>query len=145
MPQLRSQTSENVKLTLFQVFPEGEWATEKEAFPHSGVKAILGANVTHLEKVKFLIRITSPDGFSFFTSYSDPIDTPGNGQIKYEAVIEHLMLLPGEYLLWGAVCSAKEEQHILAAENIPLFVKGSGESVTRYSLFWNEAHWRLLE
>jgi lipopolysaccharide transport system ATP-binding protein len=145
MPQLRSQTSENVKLTLFQVFPEGEWATEKEAFPHSGLKAVLGANVTNLEEVKFLIRITSPDGFSFFTSYSDPIDTPGNGQIKYEAVIEHLMLLPGEYLLWGAVCSAKEEQHILAAENIPLFIKGSGESVTRYSLFWNEAHWRLLE
>jgi lipopolysaccharide transport system ATP-binding protein len=142
VPQLRSQSSEDVKLSLFQVFPEGDWATEKEAFPYSGVRTVLGAEVASFEKVKLLIRITSPDGFSFFTSYSDPIDTSRNSRIKYEAVVEHLMLLPGEYLLWGAVCSADDEQHILAAENVPLFVKGDGESARRYSLFWNEAYWQ---
>jgi lipopolysaccharide transport system ATP-binding protein len=143
--QLSNQTSEYVKLNLFQVFPEGEWATEKEAFPHSGVKAVLGASVTNLEKVKFLIRITSPDGFSFFTAYSDLMDTPQGGQIRCEAIIEHLMLLPGEYLLWAAVCSEDEEQHILAAESVPLFVKGDENSAERYSLFWNKANWRLLK
>jgi ABC-type polysaccharide/polyol phosphate transport system ATPase subunit len=143
--QLRPQTSENVKISLFQVLPTGEWAAEKEAFPHSGIKTVLGANITNLEKVRFLIRITSPDGFSFFTTFSDPFHPSQSGQIRCEAVIEHLMLLPGEYLFWVAVCSEDEEHHILAAENVPLFVKGDENSAQRYSLFWNEAHWRLLE
>jgi lipopolysaccharide transport system ATP-binding protein len=140
---IRTKASEDVKLNLFQIFPEGEWATEKEAFPHSGIKAVLGANVTNLEKVRFLIRITSPDGFSFFTTYSDPFDVTRTQQIRCEAIIEHLMLLPGEYLLWGAVCSGEKEQQILAAENVPLFVKGVENSTQRYSLFWNEARWRF--
>ncbi|MBW1696349.1 MAG: ATP-binding cassette domain-containing protein [Deltaproteobacteria bacterium] len=142
--QRSPQSSEGVKLILFQIFPEGEWATEKEAFPHSGVKAVLGASVGNFKKIKFLVRITSPDGFSFFTSYSDMIDVPTGGQIKCEAFIPHLMLLPGEYLLWAAVCSEEGEEHILTSENIPFFVKSSGKPSDRYSLFWNEVNWRIL-
>ncbi|MBW2064675.1 MAG: ABC transporter ATP-binding protein [Deltaproteobacteria bacterium] len=140
-----SEGSQEVKLNLFQIFPEGEWATEKEAFPYAGVRAVLGASVQGLQKVRFLVRITSPDGFSFFTTYSDMIDIPEDGQIKCEAVIQHLMLLPGEYLFWAAVCSGDEGENILAAENVPLVIKGNKSSRERHSLFWNEARWRFLE
>lgn len=142
--KVASQPHAHVKITIFQIFPEGIWATEKEALPNSGIRVVIGAKIIHFRKIKFLIRITSPDGFSFYTVYSDMINTPQSGLVKCEAVIPHLMLLPGEYLIWVAVCSEEGEEHILATENVPLFVKGDRESIERYSLFWNQAHWQIL-
>ena len=131
------------KFNLFQVLPEGIWATEKEAFSDSGVKVVMETEVHEIKKIRFLIRITSPDGFSLFTVYSDLLTTPPNGKVKCEAVILHLMLLPGEYLIWAAVCSQDGEDEILAAENVPLFVKKNNEQAIKYSLFWNHANWRI--
>lgn len=131
------------QITTFQVHPEGEWASNNEALPYSGIRVIIGARVHTLRKVKFLIRITSPDGICYFTVYSDLIDVPKSGRLECEVVIPRLMLLPGEFLIWGAICSPKGEEEILVAENAPLFVKKINGLSKDFGLFWNQAYWKI--
>jgi len=95
------------------------------------------------DRLKFLVRVTSPDGFPYFTVYSNLIDVPQTRRIECEAAISHLMLIPGEYLLWGAVCSSEGEDQILAQEHVPFSVMDRGSTVHRFGLFWNQAHWRV--
>jgi len=72
------------------------------------------------------------------------ISVPQNEEVKCEAVVPHLMLLPGEYLIWGAVCSEEGEANIMSEESASLFVKGDEQGPKKYSLFWNQAFWRIL-
>jgi len=135
--------SEAAKILHFQVSPQGEWATEKEALPDSGITVAMAFKVNHFSKVKFLVRVTTPDGLPYFTVYSRLIDTPQSGRVECKATIPHLMLMPGEYFLWGSICSHKGEQQILAEGNAPLFVKGNEETASKYSLFFNKAQWHI--
>jgi len=138
------ESKPQAKITLFEVLPKGNWATEKKAFPDSGVRIVISTKIRDISQVKFLIRLTGLDGFAFYTIYSDMISVPQNEEVKCEAVVEHLMLLPGEYLIWGAVCSEEGEANIMSAESASLFVKGDEQSLEKYSLFWNQAFWRIL-
>ena len=137
------QTQEAAEILHFQVSPQGKWATEKEALPDSGIIVTLAFKVKHLQKVKFLVRVTSPDGLPYFTVYSRLVNIPQNGRIECKATIPHLMLMPGEYFLWGCICSHKGEQQILAEGNTPLFVQSNDneEIAHNYSFFWNKAQW----
>jgi hypothetical protein len=94
-------------------------------------------------QVMFLLRVTSPDGFPYFTVYSDLIDAPQSRQIECEATIPRLMLMPGEYLLWGAICAPGGEDQLLAQEHLPFSVKDSGNTAHRVGVFWNQAHWQV--
>ncbi len=129
------------RILTFQVHREGEWASEKEAYPNSGIRVLMAAESEHSDRLKFLIRVTSPDGFPFFTVYSDLIDVPQTRRIECEATISHLMLIPGEYILWGAICSPEGEDQLLAQEHVPFTVKDSGSTLHRFGLFWNDARW----
>jgi hypothetical protein len=51
------------------------------------------------------------------------------------------MLMPGEYVLWGAVCSDDDEKDILAAEKHPFTVKGVENP---FGVFWNQARWDII-
>lgn len=128
----------------FQVFPEGVWSAEGEAFPDSGLRARMVAQVSGVPKVRFLIRATSTDGFPYFTVFSDAVEIDGSGRVACEVTIPHLMLLAGEFQLWGSVCSEKGEDQILAQENFPFIVRDHATAPPRSGLFWNEANWRLL-
>jgi hypothetical protein len=101
------------------------------------------AQTEHVPSLRFLLQVTSPDGFPYFTVYSEPVAQDDSGLAGCEAVIPHLMLLPGDYYLWGAVCTGRGEGQILDEKRLPLRVRGSGELVHEKSLFWNRAEWRV--
>jgi ABC-type polysaccharide/polyol phosphate transport system ATPase subunit len=131
------------RILTFQLHREGHWASEREAYPDSGIRVLMAARSGQSRRVKFLVRVTSPDGLPYFTVYSDLIDMPQTSQIECEATIPRLMLMPGEYLLWGAICSPEGEVHLLAQEHLPFSVKDNGNTAHQFGLFWNQAHWRV--
>lgn len=126
----------------FEVQPYGPWATAREAVPNAGLTVGLTAQIHRLAKVKLFLRIASPDGFPYFTVYSDVIEVPPSGRLTCQATIPHLMLLPGEYCLWGGICLPEGENRIFAEEKAPVYVTGD-EPVERRSFFWNQAHWQI--
>ena len=76
---------------------------------------------------------------------SDPgvqTELPASGRFTCEATIPQLMLLPGEYCLWGGICPPEGETRIFAEEKAPLYIAGE-ESGDRRSCFWNQAHWHI--
>ena len=131
------------RILTFQVHREGRWASEREAYPDSGIRVVMAATSGQHRRVKFLVRVTSPDGFPYFTVYSDLIDAPQTRHIECTATIPRLMLMPGEYLLWGAICSPEGEDHLLAQEHLPFSVKDNDNTAHRVGLFWNQADWRV--
>jgi ABC-type polysaccharide/polyol phosphate transport system ATPase subunit len=137
------QGQEAAAIVNFQVFPAGTWASEREAFPDSGMTVVLVAQVHYPAKVKVRLRATSPDGFAYFTVYSDLIDTSQRGRIECKATIPHLMLMPGDYFLWGGICSDEAEEQALAEEHLPFFVTGTVASTQRFGIFWNYADWQI--
>ena len=63
-----------------------------------------------------------------------------------EAVISRLMLMPGEYRVWVAICSELGEEQQLANDSLPLKIasgiaNASGQA--SFNLMWNEATWRV--
>jgi lipopolysaccharide transport system ATP-binding protein len=131
------------ELLEFQMSPDGKGASENGQLSDSGIKVAMKAHVDGRSSVGFLIRVTSPDGFPYFTVYSDSVSPVNGGLLECEAHIPHLMLLPGDYVLWGAVCSGGGEERILAEQHLPLLVKGNGNVIHEKSLFWNRAEWRV--
>ncbi|MEM3366444.1 MAG: ABC transporter ATP-binding protein [Candidatus Methanomethyliaceae archaeon] len=135
-----------VRIVDFEIAPQGAWARSKEALPYSGVKISMGAVSEESKQVRFLIRVTTIDNLPLFTVYSDSVEMRAGRRVLCEASIPHLMLMPGEYRLWGAVCSLEGEREIFAAEALPLRVTTEGsEAHTKVSLFWNRATWHIKE
>ncbi|HTU01344.1 MAG TPA: ABC transporter ATP-binding protein [Candidatus Sulfotelmatobacter sp.] len=139
----RSGQGAEPRILVFQVHREGAWASEREAYPDSGVRVEIVGVSPHHPEVKFLIRVTSPDGLPYFTVYSEVVQAAQSGRVAAEAFIPQLMLMPGEYLLWGAICSPRGEDEPLAQQRVPLSVADSGNAASRYGMFWNRAEWRV--
>ena len=94
-------------------------------------------------KIKFLVRLASPDGFPYFTVCSDPLEVPAEGRMRAEAIIPRLMLMPGNYKVWAAVASELGDSGVLADESAALEVVGNGEHSAPFNLFWNQARWSI--
>jgi ABC-type polysaccharide/polyol phosphate transport system ATPase subunit len=141
--RIAPQGQEAATILNFQVFPEGKWATEREAFPDSGMTVVMVAQVNYPSKVKFRLHVTNTDGFAYFTVYSDLIDTSKGGRIECKATIPYLMLLPGDYSMWGTICSDEAAEQTLAEERLPFSVKGTAESTQGFGVFWNHADWHI--
>jgi ABC-type polysaccharide/polyol phosphate transport system ATPase subunit len=140
----------NATMLLLQIAPHGPWAEEGKAFPYSGVTVVMVAQVYDCPKVRFLVRVASLDGVPYFTVYSDLIEPPEDGRIECSATIAQLMLLPGEYRLFGGICSQTEEEQLwaegeqlLAEDAIAFQVIGNTAAARKFSTFWNQAHWKM--
>jgi lipopolysaccharide transport system ATP-binding protein len=127
----------------FEMFPAGNGTSQNGSLPDSGIKVTMKAQVDGALPVGFLIRVTSPDGFPYFTVYSDPVCPGDGGLVECQAHIPHLMLLPGDYVLWGAVCRGGGEEQILTERHLPLLVNNNGSTPNGKSLFWNRAEWQV--
>ena len=142
-PATLTFTDENpIRIHNLEMFPESRWASANEALPDSGVRvafAFDGAPGNY----RFLVRITSLDGLPYFTVYSDASGLSRCGRVKVEAVIPRLMLMPGEYRVWVAVCSELGEGQTLADDNLPLRIVSSRKTEASFNLMWNEATWRV--
>ena len=136
---------ETARILACHFVPRGGWSTDKTASPDSGMAVVIAAQVKDVPVVRFRVRVANAaDGFVFFTIYSDPIDTTLRGHIECEAIIPHLMLLPGKYCLCGAVCADIGETAVLAEGYVPFSVAGTGDSVhDETSIFWNHVHWNI--
>jgi ABC-type polysaccharide/polyol phosphate transport system ATPase subunit len=142
------QGKELGKIHLFQVLPVGRWATHTEPSPGSGIQIVMIAETNGSQRVRFCIRVTGRDGFPYFSIYSPPVDAPPGGRIKCSATVPRLMLMPGEYIIGGALCQdvgdQSPEEVLLAEEAVPLFVRDNGgHYAPRHSTFWNHADWQI--
>jgi lipopolysaccharide transport system ATP-binding protein len=130
-------------ITNLELIRVGEWASEREATPGSGLGLNFTAQVPDDSTVKLLIRVASPDGLPFFTVYSEPMKVPASRRLICEATIPRLMLKGGDYLVWAGVCSEGEPEHLIAVAYLPLVVKEADSLHTKEGVFWNHAEWKI--
>jgi hypothetical protein len=59
-------------------------------------------------------------------------------------LIPRLMLMPGEYRVWVAICSELGGEQQLANDSLPLKIASpAGTSAESFSIMWNEATWQV--
>jgi hypothetical protein len=126
-----------------QMTPLGDWVTEHEAAPDSGILLSFNASVPTHGRVRALIRVGTPDGIVLFTAYSDVLEVPSSHQFVFRARIPHLMLKGGDYLIWVGVCSDREKEEVLTQAYLPLQVKEARVSQPEEGVFWNCAEWEV--
>jgi len=136
---------ETARILTCNFIPRGRWSTDNTAHPDSGMKVVVAAQVKGVPIVRLRVRVTNAaDNFGLFGIYSDPIDTTPQGYIECEAIISQLMLLPGTYRLYVAVCSGIGDTELLAEEHVQFAVDGKGDSVhDETSIFWNHIDWNI--
>ena len=137
----KNDDGETVRIKNLRMFPESRWASKDEALPNSGVKLVFTVEAESGSKLKFLVRITSPDNLPYFTVYSEVTEIPRRGRVVAEARIARLMLMPGDYRAWVAVCSEAGEDQMLAHDSVALKVISEGEVPPSFNLLWNEGEW----
>jgi ABC-type polysaccharide/polyol phosphate transport system ATPase subunit len=138
------------RIHVFQLEPLGEWASETEPYPDSGMKLTFVADAEPNSSVGFRVAVSSVGGFSYYTFYSDPVKVPPSGRITCELRVPELMLLPGQYNIYGGLLKANEVNHFLAEEFLQIFVRSRGAALTydngsggADNLFWNRGIWKM--
>ena len=126
-----------------QMTPLGEWVTEREAAPDSGMVLSFTASVPTHNRMRAYIRVGKSDGIVLFTVYSDVMEVPASHQFAFKATIPRLMLKAGDYLIWVGVCSDREKEEMLAQTYLPLQVKEARASHPEGGIFWNSAEWEV--
>jgi ABC-type polysaccharide/polyol phosphate transport system ATPase subunit len=145
---LKGRSKGRGRILAFQLDPMGEWASEKEPYPDSGMKLTFTAEAEPNDLVGFRVAVSSLGGFSYYAFYSGPVQVSPSGRVKCELRVPELMLLPGHYNIFGGLLKAGDVNHFLAEERIqisvhargpaPTFDNGSGGSE---NVFWNRAIW----
>ena len=130
-------------VTSLQLLPLGEWASEREATPESGVRLSFVAHIPAHPRVKFFVRIASPDGIPFFTVYSEVQAVPASRRLACQVKIPRLMVIGGDYFVWAGVCSDRSQEDIVAHAHVPLFVADLDASQAETGLFHNRANWEI--
>lgn len=144
----KAQSKSSERIHIFQLEPLGEWASDREPYPDSGMKLTFVADAQPNSMVGFRVAVSSVGGFSYYAFYSDPVQVPPSGRVTCELQVPELMLLPGHYSIFGGLLKADEVNHFLAEEYLQIFVRdrgpapafdnGSGGSD---NLFWNRGIW----
>jgi ABC-type polysaccharide/polyol phosphate transport system ATPase subunit len=143
--QFTAATEWNSKAEIrsLQMTPLGDWVTEHEAAPDSGIVLSFNASVSTHARVRAYVRVCTPDSIVLFTAYSDVIEAPASHQLAFKATIHRLMLKGGDYSLWVGICSDREKEEMLAQAYLPLQVKEAGVSHPEGGIFWNSAEWKV--
>jgi lipopolysaccharide transport system ATP-binding protein len=138
-------TDENpIRIHNMEMILEPRGSSANEAPPDSGMRVVFAADCVPGNYL-FLVRVSSPDGLPYFTVYSEPSELSRSGRVMVEAVIPRLMLMPGEYRVWAAVCSELGEEQQLADDNLPLRIVSARGTEASFNLMWNEATWRVSQ
>src|SRR5579863_1243615 len=144
----RSVAKGHGRIQVFQLEPQGDWASATEPYPDSGMKLTFVADAEPNTSVGFRVGVSSMGGFSYYTFYSDPMRVPPSGRITCELQIPQLMLLPGHYGIFGGLLKAEGANHFLAEECLRIFVQGRGPTSVLGNgsggtddLFWNRGIW----
>jgi ABC-type polysaccharide/polyol phosphate transport system ATPase subunit len=145
----KPQSKTRERIHVFQLEPMGEWASDREPYPDSGMKLTFVATAEPNSIVGFRVAVSSIGGFSYYAFYSDPIQVPPSGRITCELQVPELMLLPGHYSIFGGMLKADEVNHFLAEEYLQIFVRARGPAPAfdngsggTDNLFWNRGIWK---
>jgi hypothetical protein len=145
-PECKDVSARNdATIMSLQLEPIGEWATEREATPESGMRLSFVAYVPAHRRVKFFVRFASPDGVVFFTAYSGLTAVPANRRLACESNISRLMVRGGDYFVWAGVCSDREQEDVIAQAYLPVAVRDSDQGHVGDGLFCNHADWEIRE
>jgi ABC-type polysaccharide/polyol phosphate transport system ATPase subunit len=131
------------EITSLQMTRLGQWATEGEAAPDSGIVLSFVASVHTHARVRAYVRVGTSDAIVLFTVYSSVTEVPGSHQLSFKSTISRLMLKGGDYLVWVGVCSDREKEEMLAQTYLPLRVTEARVSHPEGGLFWNSAAWEV--
>jgi lipopolysaccharide transport system ATP-binding protein len=138
------ESTAQAEIRCLQMIPLGDWVTEREAAPDSGMVLSFHASVPTHARVRAYVRVGTADGINYFTAYSDLINVPPSRQFAFKATVPRLMLKGGDYLIWVGVCSDREKEEMLAQACLPLQVKEARVSHPEAGIFWNSAEWEVL-
>jgi ABC-type polysaccharide/polyol phosphate transport system ATPase subunit len=130
-------------VTCIDLVPLGEWTSEHQATPGSGIRLGFAVFMPVNMCVKFFIRVASLDGFTFFTVYSEPMGVPASCPMTCEATIPRLMLNGGDYVVWVGACSDREQEDVIVQARLPLVVRQSIPPRHESGVFWNSAEWKI--
>jgi ABC-type polysaccharide/polyol phosphate transport system ATPase subunit len=144
-PAAVDQDEGEAAITSLELVPLGEWVSEHEATPASGIILNFTAHVPSHPRVKFLIRVASPDGLPFFSAYSDVLEVPSSRRLACRARILRLMVNGGDYIVWVGLCSEREREDVIAGAYVPLVVKEPGPPHPERGVFWNCAEWEIRQ
>jgi len=136
--QMEAEALKNSPARMVVLFSE-----QKEVSPDSSLTVSMRAELRDIPVVRFMLRITSPDGLHYFTVYSEPMRAAADAWVACEVTIRRVMLMPGDYYLWGAVCADDRDRVILSDEHISLRVRGDANNLHKLNFLWNEADWRI--
>lgn len=91
----------------------------------------------------FFLRVTTPDGYPLYTSYSEPyILSDGEGSV--DAIIPSFSLLEGEYRIWIGICGERRENERISEKQLKIDVRYSMNFPNpRYGVFFNQVNWHL--
>jgi lipopolysaccharide transport system ATP-binding protein len=128
-----------------QLLPVGEWASEREATTDSGARLNFVAYVPEHPRVKFFVRVGSPDGLPLFTVYSSVQTVPGSRRLACEVTIPRLMVMGGDYIVWAGICSDREQEDVVAHAHLPLAIKDLDPAHPEGGFFRNYAEWEISE
>jgi ABC-type polysaccharide/polyol phosphate transport system ATPase subunit len=135
--QVEAEALKNSAARMMTLFSE-----QKEVSPDSAVTVFMRASVREQRSVRFMLRITSPDGLHYFTVYSEPMWAT-DGYVASEVTLRRVMLMPGDYHVWGGVCADDPERVILSEDHMSLVVRGEANNLHKLNFLWNEADWRV--
>lgn len=134
------------KILALEIQPDDSWASANTAFPESGMWVAISALTRNVRRVRSFVRVTSPDGFPYFTVWSDVMEVPRQATLSCRANLPHLMLVPGSYVLYAGLCAPDDSYHILAEGRIPFAVQTPNGQLPdiRSGVVWNKADWELV-
>jgi ABC-type polysaccharide/polyol phosphate transport system ATPase subunit len=132
----------SIRIDSLEMSLEPRLTSANEAHPDSGMRVAFAVDCVPGKFIS-LLRVMSPDGLPYFTVYSDPFELSRSGRVTVEAAISRLMLMPGEYRVWVALCSERGEEQQLADDSLPLKVVSARGQEASFNLMWNEATWRV--
>jgi lipopolysaccharide transport system ATP-binding protein len=138
-----AEWNSRAEIRSLQMTPLGEWVTEHEAAPDSGIVLSFNASVPTHARVRAYTRVCTSDSIVLFTAYSDLIEVPPSHQLAFRATIPRLMLKGGDYMIWVGICSDREKEEMLTQAYLPLQVKEARVSYPEEGLFWNSAEWKV--
>lgn len=114
----------------------------KEAMP-DGALVVSAKYLCQPEQFQgfFFLRVTTSDGYSLYTSYSEPC-TFHIGEGSVEAFIPSFSLLAGEYRIWIGVCGIDKENERISEKQIKIDVRPSMDYPNpRFGIFFNKVNW----
>ncbi len=143
-----SSRQSSLRLLSAKIIPGESWTEDGKTLPGTGMQLITRVAAADAKSFTMYVRVTSPDGFPYFTVRSGPIGVAeDNAELVISVQVPKLMLLPGEYVTWIGVSRSEDEKAVLSEEHIPFSIVAPRSAGEQFGpgVFENRAYWKVVD